>query len=109
MVLVGVFDPGEELQGGGRQFLARIEKDRKSTRLNSSHVEISYAVFCLKKKKKKNIYLKTIFNLNRRIKSNKKTTTLPNKYTKIDKDIHHTLNTNLNITTNLSSRNLPNL
>src|SRR5690349_23281409 len=28
-------------------------KDRKSTRLNSSHVEISYAVFCLKKKKKK--------------------------------------------------------
>src|SRR5690349_25115854 len=30
-----------------------IDKDRKSTRLNSSHVEISYAVFCLKKKKKK--------------------------------------------------------
>src|SRR5690625_6457542 len=28
------------------------EKDRKSTRLNSSHVAISYAVFCLKKKKK---------------------------------------------------------
>src|SRR5437868_12793093 len=27
--------------------------DRKSTRLNSSHVSISYAVFCLKKKKKK--------------------------------------------------------
>src|SRR6266496_5466677 len=29
-----------------------ITRDRKSTRLNSSHVEISYAVFCLKKKKK---------------------------------------------------------
>src|SRR5438874_5570272 len=29
----------------------RAELDRKSTRLNSSHVEISYAVFCLKKKK----------------------------------------------------------
>src|SRR5690349_22312047 len=29
------------------------EVDRKSTRLNSSHVEISYAVFCLKKKKQK--------------------------------------------------------
>src|SRR5690625_5817501 len=29
------------------------KKDRKSTRLNSSHVAISYAVFCLKKKKKK--------------------------------------------------------
>src|SRR3712207_8397729 len=28
------------------------EKDRKSTRLNSSHANISYAVFCLKKKKK---------------------------------------------------------
>src|SRR5207249_9045339 len=28
-----------------------IEEDRKSTRLNSSHVSISYAVFCLKKKK----------------------------------------------------------
>src|SRR5437870_10147726 len=32
--------------------LAAIELDRKSTRLNSSHVAISYAVFCLKKKKK---------------------------------------------------------
>src|SRR5690625_6775155 len=30
-------------------------EDRKSTRLNSSHVAISYAVFCLKKKKKKKI------------------------------------------------------
>src|SRR5690349_22134220 len=30
----------------------RRRADRKSTRLNSSHVEISYAVFCLKKKKK---------------------------------------------------------
>src|SRR5207253_11152789 len=30
--------------------LASVVKDRKSTRLNSSHVAISYAVFCLKKK-----------------------------------------------------------
>src|SRR2546427_8643866 len=30
-----------------------IPRDRKSTRLNSSHSQISYAVFCLKKKKKK--------------------------------------------------------
>src|SRR5690606_41192135 len=29
-----------------------VSRDRKSTRLNSSHVKISYAVFCLKKKKK---------------------------------------------------------
>src|SRR5437773_8849040 len=32
---------------------ASPERDRKSTRLNSSHITISYAVFCLKKKKKK--------------------------------------------------------
>src|SRR3712207_7496360 len=30
---------------------ARVAQDRKSTRLNSSHANISYAVFCLKKKK----------------------------------------------------------
>src|SRR5690625_6574615 len=37
-----------------KDILSRLEKinlDRKSTRLNSSHVAISYAVFCLKKKK----------------------------------------------------------
>src|SRR2546430_15475891 len=34
--------------------VARPPRDRKSTRLNSSHSQISYAVFCLKKKKKKN-------------------------------------------------------
>src|SRR5947209_16008947 len=33
--------------------LARTGRDRKSTRLNSSHANISYAVFCLKKKNKK--------------------------------------------------------
>src|SRR3989442_10187675 len=42
------------------RLLAEIEhhvavQDRKSTRLNSSHVRISYAVFCLKKKKNKSI------------------------------------------------------
>src|SRR5436305_4507404 len=35
--------------------VVRIQ-DRKSTRLNSSHVRISYAVFCLKKKKKNNTH-----------------------------------------------------
>src|SRR5437588_2106259 len=35
-----------------------FQRDRKSTRLNSSHTVISYAVFCLKKKKKKKIYQK---------------------------------------------------
>src|SRR5437899_12877227 len=36
-----------------RRYLPRTLRDRKSTRLNSSHLGISYAVFCLKKKKKK--------------------------------------------------------
>src|SRR3712207_6915888 len=37
---------------GGRRCSWRRRRDRKSTRLNSSHANISYAVFCLKKKKK---------------------------------------------------------
>src|SRR5690349_22728049 len=36
--------------GGALHALDAVGEDRKSTRLNSSHVEISYAVFCLKKK-----------------------------------------------------------
>src|SRR5207249_9341090 len=46
--LAGV--PGKAIVG--RDALGReVTSDRKSTRLNSSHVSISYAVFCLKKKK----------------------------------------------------------
>src|SRR5947209_16396993 len=37
----------------GREALLSRGEDRKSTRLNSSHANISYAVFCLKKKKRK--------------------------------------------------------
>src|SRR2546430_13753547 len=36
----------------GRKIAFSLKPDRKSTRLNSSHSQISYAVFCLKKKKK---------------------------------------------------------
>src|SRR5215475_12988973 len=43
--------------------------DRKSTRLNSSHVKISYAVFCLKKKKKK----KSTISLEKKKKKQKQT------------------------------------
>src|SRR3989449_2435487 len=61
------------LEGGGRRYFAKTNarsefdnfaaeadglaalSDRKSTRLNSSHGYISYAVFCLKKKKKKQV------------------------------------------------------
>src|SRR2546430_14449392 len=41
---------------------ARGHLDRKSTRLNSSHSQISYAVFCLKKKKKTATFLATFLN-----------------------------------------------
>src|SRR5437867_7388726 len=45
--------PQQQLEHGGRlDQLDREAVDRKSTRLNSSHRTISYAVFCLKKKKK---------------------------------------------------------
>src|SRR3712207_7806163 len=42
----------------GQIFLCKTKrnKDRKSTRLNSSHANISYAVFCLKKKKTEDMY-----------------------------------------------------
>src|SRR5947209_10118424 len=56
---------------GSSRFIREMERswpDRKSTRLNSSHANISYAVFCLKKKKKKkhnikNKELKGIINI----------------------------------------------
>src|SRR2546422_7314216 len=44
--------PRDGLQPGQRLRTCRAPADRKSTRLNSSHGYISYAVFCLKKKKK---------------------------------------------------------
>src|SRR3989475_9739759 len=50
-------DPPEDTGRPGRRYVIRggsvMSIDRKSTRLNSSHSQISYAVFCLKKKKKK--------------------------------------------------------
>src|SRR3712207_6920598 len=50
-------------QRGQQPDLGRSEaQDRKSTRLNSSHANISYAVFCLKKKKKKDKIIYTTYN-----------------------------------------------
>src|SRR3712207_7595322 len=43
-----------EPEGGSRTLRRRARLDRKSTRLNSSHANISYAVFCLKKQMKYN-------------------------------------------------------
>src|SRR5699024_6850126 len=59
--VVGAVGGGDEAAVGRRPHVGPVdgegvnhggEQDRKSTRLNSSHVSISYAVFCLKKKKK---------------------------------------------------------
>src|SRR5256886_13230463 len=54
----------EAIQAGAKDFVVKpfqpsrvleaVQRDRKSTRLNSSHSQISYAVFCLKKKNSKN-------------------------------------------------------
>src|SRR5690606_35855755 len=52
--------------GAWRLWHADIRKDRKSTRLNSSHVKISYAVFCLKKKMReqvKNCYTRMMWRM----------------------------------------------
>src|SRR5688572_31821356 len=47
VAVVEAGEPAPDREGG------QLDLDRKSTRLNSSHSQISYAVFCLKKKKKK--------------------------------------------------------
>src|SRR2546429_3539631 len=50
-----ILSPPSSRRAGHVLFQLRsLEEDRKSTRLNSSHGYISYAVFCLKKKKKNN-------------------------------------------------------
>src|SRR4051812_49483115 len=63
LIVEDIVDSGLTLQYLMRTLKARdpaslevcaLLTDRKSTRLNSSHMSISYAVFCLKKKKKKN-------------------------------------------------------
>src|SRR5438876_4704468 len=57
------FDPAaDEGREAARVFFDR--RDRKSTRLNSSHPSISYAVFCLKKKKKETIITNHKYHLN---------------------------------------------
>src|SRR3712207_7292941 len=48
---------GEQFIDAGDSVVVAVRQDRKSTRLNSSHANISYAVFCLKKKKYLSAYL----------------------------------------------------
>src|SRR5689334_24676477 len=54
---------GHPHRGVEVRHVARLQ-DRKSTRLNSSHSSISYAVFCLKKKKKKKSTLQDVYKSN---------------------------------------------
>src|SRR3712207_3424849 len=50
---VSTADPQDPIENVAQEmYELKIGRDRKSTRLNSSHANISYAVFCLKKKKK---------------------------------------------------------
>src|SRR5690625_3434375 len=51
-----IITSGVSLSSFSETVSEKEERDRKSTRLNSSHVAISYAVFCLKKKKKTNTH-----------------------------------------------------
>src|SRR5438034_6040957 len=54
--------PQQRLVPKQRQYCCEFPvRDRKSTRLNSSHTVISYAVFCLKKKKEKQKHIRTIY------------------------------------------------
>src|SRR2546427_5827181 len=55
VLLAGLVVDGKRLFEHRDHRLARQGRDRKSTRLNSSHSQISYAVFCLKKKKNNTI------------------------------------------------------
>src|SRR2546427_3339517 len=55
-VALQAVQPARDLLGVLRARLRQQHADRKSTRLNSSHSQISYAVFCLKKKKNKKQY-----------------------------------------------------
>src|SRR5690606_40149035 len=51
MICREVLKPGDRLVWLASPCGEVVQRDRKSTRLNSSHVKISYAVFCLKKKR----------------------------------------------------------
>src|SRR5438270_10524818 len=77
------FTPNLELSGNVyyRHYRnTNVSRDRKSTRLNSSHSQISYAVFCLKKKKKKYPQTNTLKNTNQIITTNRPQSYSTKKY-----------------------------
>src|SRR2546429_5597883 len=55
VLAIGEVRSGQDFQSSRGGASAGRSRDRKSTRLNSSHGYISYAVFCLKKKKRMNV------------------------------------------------------
>src|SRR2546421_3901476 len=61
------FLPAEPIGVGLANVGNDVMKDRKSTRLNSSHDQISYAVFCLKKKKKHNDLVSLAISISGRV------------------------------------------
>src|SRR3712207_7376708 len=61
-VKAGLHGSGDDLALGSGLAHAGVE-DRKSTRLNSSHANISYAVFCLKKKKTSTNYFSSTYDV----------------------------------------------
>src|SRR2546426_5285637 len=58
----GLNDQNITIQWGCEGRVDSVAQDRKSTRLNSSHLVISYAVFCLKKKNNKSLMSNIIYN-----------------------------------------------
>src|SRR5438874_2793432 len=87
-VRIGLFGGfGESRQAEQVHAARRSHRDRKSTRLNSSHVEISYAVFCLKKKKKST---KKNNKKRKQQKKRHKTTTLKHKKQSKNETENHT-------------------
>src|SRR5437870_9204229 len=59
--LAGAFsNEGFKMRDGHWSGTINARQDRKSTRLNSSHVAISYAVFCLKKKKRQRVQMRVV-------------------------------------------------
>src|SRR5256885_5274699 len=71
---------GEDRARKDKQNDARLAADRKSTRLNSSHLVISYAVFCLKKKKISTSVLQARVRCHTRLNRNQPTDYILNTY-----------------------------
>src|SRR6266496_5429714 len=81
LALLVRYGPDARILAGGHSLIPMMKlrlvqpEDRKSTRLNSSHVESSYAVFCLKKKKQRIQRVAHLLTIKKKIKPSKNNTT----------------------------------